>query len=115
MPLVDQALYVEGALVGAAWQFSARVFVEDPAGSGTWRKATAGEVEVELKFLGEWWEIPHTMETLMTDASGNVSFAGSWQTGNFTMEARHLQSGDKYKVRIDCHEDGTYDVTVEIE
>lgn len=115
MPLVDQALYVEGAQVGAAWQFSGRVFVEDPAGSGNWRKATAGEVEVELKFLGEWWQLPTSMETLLTNASGNVSFAGSWQTGSYTMEARHLQSGDKYKLRIDCHDDGTYDVSVEIE
>ncbi|MBA7513514.1 hypothetical protein ES705_05546 [subsurface metagenome] len=115
MPVVDQALYVEGVQVGVSWQFSGRVFVEDPVGSGTWRKATAGEVEVELKFLGEWWEFPYSMETLMTNASGNVSFAGSWQGGSYTMEARHLQSGDKYKVRIDCHDDGTYDVTVEIE
>ncbi|MBW8017882.1 MAG: hypothetical protein FVQ82_17060 [Planctomycetes bacterium] len=113
MPVVDQALYVEGAQVGVSWQFSGRVFVEAPAGSGTWRKATAGEVEVELKFLGEWWQLPTSMETLLTNASGNVSFAGSWQTGSFTMEARHLQSGDKYKVRIDCHDDGTFDVTVE--
>ena len=115
MPLVDQALYVEGVQVGAAWQFNGRVFVEDPAGSGTWRKATAGEVEVELKYLGAWYEIPTSMETKMTDASGNVSFTGSWSGGSYTMEARHLASGDKYKVRLDCHDDGTYDVTVEIE
>ncbi|KKM00400.1 hypothetical protein LCGC14_1804810 [marine sediment metagenome] len=115
MPVVDKALYVEGVQVGAAWQFSGRVFVEAPPGSGTWRKAIAGEVEVELKFLGEWWQVPISMETLLTNASGNVSFAGSWQTGSYTMEARHLQSGDKYKVRFDCHDDGTYDTEVEIE
>ncbi len=115
MPVADKALYVEGVQVGAAWQFSGRVFVEAPPGSGTWRKAIAGEVEVELKFLGEWWQVPTSMETLLTNASGNVSFAGSWQTGSYTMEARHLQSGDKYKVRFDCHDDGTYDTEVEIE
>ena len=90
MPVVDKALYVEGVQVGAAWQFKARVFVEAPPGSMDWRKATAGEVEVELKFLGEWWQLGTTMETLMTDASGNVSFAGSWQSGSYTMEARPL-------------------------
>ncbi len=79
------------------------------------RNVTTGEVEVELKFLDEWWQLGTTMETLMTDASGNVSFAGSWQSGSYTMEARHLQSGDKYKVRIDCHDDGTFDTEVEIE
>ncbi|MBA7477225.1 hypothetical protein ES707_12627 [subsurface metagenome] len=115
MPVVDKVLYVEGVQVGAAWQFKGSVFVEDPPGSMNWRKATAGEVEVELKYLGEWWQIGTEMETLLTDASGNVSFAGSWQSGSYTMEARHIQSGDKYKVRIDCHDDGTYDTTVEIE
>ncbi|MBA7650256.1 hypothetical protein ES703_58059 [subsurface metagenome] len=115
MPLVDKALYVEGVQVGAAWQFLGRVFVEDPPGSMNWRKALAGEVEVELKYLGEWWQIGTTMETLLTDASGNVSFAGSWQSGSYTMEAKHIQSGDRYKVRIDCSDDGTYDTTVEIE
>ena len=115
MPLVDQALYVEGVAVGAAWQFSGRVFVEDPAGSGNWRKATAGEVEVVLDYLGEWWQPTYEMERKNTDASGNVSFTGSWSSGSYTMEAKHLASGDKYKVRIDCHDDGTYDVTVEIE
>ena len=115
MPLIDATLYVEAAQVGVSWQFRAKVFVEDPAGSMNWRRATAGEVQVVLKFLGEWWQLGTTMETLMTDASGNVSFAGSWQSGSYTMEARHLQSGDKYKVRIDCHDDGTFDTEVEIE
>ena len=115
MPAIDQVLYVEGVQVGAAWQFRGRVFVEDPPDSMNWRKATAGEVEVVLKYLGEWWQLGTTMETLMTDASGNVSFAGSWQGGSYTMEATHVQSGDKYKVRLDCYDDGTYDVTVEIE
>ncbi|GAI67402.1 hypothetical protein ES706_06139 [subsurface metagenome] len=115
MPAVSQALYVEGQQVGAAWQFSARVFVEDPAGSGTWRKAVAGEVEVVLDFLGEWWQLTKELETKNTDASGNVSFAGSWESGAYTMEAKHLQSGDRYKVRIDTRDDGTYDVEVEIE
>ena len=115
MPTVDQTLYVEGVQVGVAWQFRGRVFVEDPAGSGNWRKATAGEVEVELSYLGEWWQYPTSMETLMTDASGNVSFTGSWSSGSYTMEARHLTSGDRYKVRIDCHDDGTYDTEVEID
>ncbi|GAJ07682.1 unnamed protein product, partial [marine sediment metagenome] len=57
MPVVDKALYVEGVQVGAAWQFRGRCFVEAPPGSMTWLKATAGEVEVELKFLGEWWQV----------------------------------------------------------
>ncbi|MBA7475725.1 hypothetical protein ES707_11098 [subsurface metagenome] len=115
MPLIDKVLYVEAAQVGVSWQFKAKVFVEDPAGSMNWRKATAGEVSVELKFLGEWWQIGTTMETLMTDASGDVSFAGSWQSGSYTMEATHQVSQDKYKVRLDCHDDGTYDTEVEIE
>lgn len=115
MPLVDQAIYVEGQQVGATWQFRAKVFVEDPAGSGSWRRATAGEVEVYLGFLGEWWQITKELERKNTDASGNVSFAGSWETGSYVMEATHQVSQDKYKVRIDCHEDGTYDTTVEIE
>ncbi|MBA7477890.1 hypothetical protein ES705_22132 [subsurface metagenome] len=115
MPAIDQVLYVEGEQVGVSWQFRARVFVEDPAGSLNWRRATAGEVQVELKFLGEWWQIGTSIETLMTDASGDVSFAGSWQGGSYTMEAMHLVSQDKYKVRIDCHDDGTYDVSVESE
>ena len=114
MPLVDQALYVEGVAVGAAWQFKGRCFVEDPPGSGNWRKATAGEVEVVLKFLGEWWQISTEVETKNTNSSGDVDFAGSWSSGSYTMEATHNQSGDKYKLRIDCRDDGTYDVTVEI-
>ena len=114
-PQVSQALYVEGVQVGAAWTFQGRCFVEDPPGSMNWRKATLGEVEVVLDFLGEWWQLPTSMETLMTDASGDVSFAGSWQGGSYTMEAMHLVSQDKYKVRIDCHDDGTYDVSVETE
>lgn len=115
MPLVDQTLYVEAAQVGVSWQFRAKVFVEDPAGSMNWRRATAGEVQVVLKFLGEWWQIGTTMETLMTDAAGNCIFAGSWEGGSYTMEATHQVSQDKYKVRIDCHDDGTYDTEVEIE
>jgi len=115
MPAVDQVLYVQGVQAGLAWQFSARVFVEDPAGSGNWRKATAGEVEVYLGFLGEWWQITQELERKNTDASGNVSFAGSWQTGAYVMEAQHLQSGDIYKVRIDTFDDGTFNVSVEIE
>ena len=115
MPLVDKALYVEGVQVGAAWQFRGRCFVEDPPASGNWRKATSGEVQVELKYLGEWWQVPKSMETKNTDASGLVDFSGSWSSGSYTMEATHNQSGDKYKVRIDCHDDGTYDTTVEIE
>ena len=113
MPTVTQALYVEGVQVGVSWQFNARCFVEDPPGSNNWRKATAGEVEVELKVLGEWWQVPKVMETKNTDGSGNVSFAGSWKSDNFRMTAKHLQSGDEYAVRIECHDDGTYDVSVE--
>ncbi|GAI69879.1 unnamed protein product [marine sediment metagenome] len=114
-PTVTQSLYVEGVQVGAAWQFTGRCFVEDPPASGNWRKATAGEVEVILDFLGEWWQVTKELERKNTDASGNVSFAGSWVSGSYTMEAKHIQSGDRYKVRIECHDDGTYDVTVEIE
>ncbi len=113
MPAVSQALYVEGTQVGVAWQFSARVFVEDPPGSGAWRKATAGEVEVELKWLGSWYQIPEVLETKNTDASGNVSFIGSHDSDNYRMTAKHLQSGDEYAVRIECYADGTYDVSVE--
>ncbi|MBA7518574.1 hypothetical protein ES705_10645 [subsurface metagenome] len=115
MPLIDATLYVEAAQVGVSWQFRCKVFVEDPPGSMDWRRATAGEVQVELKYLGEWWELPYSMETLMTDAGGNCVFAGSWQSGSFTMEAIHQVSQDKYKVRLDCHDDGTYDSEVEIE
>ncbi|GAI68345.1 unnamed protein product [marine sediment metagenome] len=113
MPKISEALYVEGVLVGAIWQFEGRCFVEDPPGSGTWRKATAGEVEVELKWLGEWWQIPKVLETKNTDALGNVSFAGSHDSDNYRMTARHIQSGDEYALRIECHDDGTYDVSVE--
>ncbi|MBA7515985.1 hypothetical protein ES705_08030 [subsurface metagenome] len=113
MPAVTQALYVEGVQVGAAWTFAARCFVEDPPGSNNWRKATAGEVEVELKWLGEWWQIPKVLETKNTDASGNVDFAGSHDSDNYRMTAKHIQSGDEYAVRIECHADGTYDVSVE--
>ena len=115
MPQIDQVLYVEGELVGIGWTFRAKVFVEDPAGSMNWRRATAGEVSVEFKYLGEWWQVPYTMETLMTDADGNCIFTGSWSSGSYTMEAVHQVSQDKYKVRLDCHDDGTYDATVEIE
>ncbi|MBA7552973.1 hypothetical protein ES705_45553 [subsurface metagenome] len=113
MPAISQALYVEGVAVGAAWQFEGRVFVEDPPASNNWRKATAGEVEVELKWLGEWWQIPKVLETKNTDASGNVSFTGSHDSDNYRMTAKHLQSGDEYALRIECHADGTYDVTVD--
>ena len=115
MPLIDATLYVEAEQVGVSWQFRCKVFVEDPPGSMSWRRATAGEVQVELKFLGEWWELPYSMETLMTDAAGNCVFAGSWQSGSFTMEAIHQVSQDKHKIRLDCHDDGTYDSTIEIE
>ena len=114
-PAVTQALYVEGVAVGAAWQFTGRCFVEDPPQSGNWRKATSGEVEVILDFLGEWWQITQELERKNTNASGDVSFAGTHATGSYTMEAKHIQSGDRYKVRIDCQDDGTYDVSVEIE
>jgi len=42
-----------------------------------------------------------------------VSFAGSHDSDNYRMTAKHLQSGDEYAVRIECHADGTYDVSVE--
>ena len=113
MPAVTQALYVEGVAVGAAWQFAARCFVEDPPGSNNWRKATSGEVEVELKWLGEWWQIPKVLATKNTDAGGNVDFVGSHDSDNYRMTAKHLQSGDEYAVRIECHADGTYDVSIE--
>ncbi|MBA7562321.1 hypothetical protein ES708_03973 [subsurface metagenome] len=112
MPGVSQALYVEGVAVGAAWTFEARCFVYD-IGATAWRKATVGEVEVELKWLGEWWQIPKVLETKNTDAGGNVSFAGSHDSDNYRMTAKHLQSKDEYAVRIECHADGTYDVSVE--
>ncbi|GAI67239.1 unnamed protein product [marine sediment metagenome] len=113
MPKISEALYVEGVQVGAIWQFQGRCFVEDPAGSGTWRKATTGEVEVELKWLGEWYQIPKVLETKNTDALGNVSFAGSHDSDNYRMTARHNQSGDEYALRLECHDDGTYDASVE--
>ncbi|GAJ20235.1 unnamed protein product, partial [marine sediment metagenome] len=28
------------------------------------------------------------------------------------MTAKHLRSGDEYAVRLECHDDGTYDVEV---
>ncbi|MBA7523821.1 hypothetical protein ES705_15955 [subsurface metagenome] len=115
MPLIDATLYVEAAQVGVSWQFTAKIFVEDPAGSMNWRRAKAGEVEVELKYLGEWWQFPTTMEKLMSDAAGNVVFAGSWGSGSYTMEAIHQVSQDHYKVRLDCHDDGTFDSDIEIE
>jgi len=116
-PQISQALYVEGMTVGAGWQFNARVFVEDTAGSGDWRKARAGEVECIFHYLGAWWTpVATELERKNTDASGNVSFAGSHHvSGAYTMEAKHILSGDRYKVRIDCQDDGTYDVTTEIE
>ncbi len=113
MPVVTQALYVEGVAVGAAWQFAGHCFVEDPPGSGNWRKATAGEVLVILDFLGEYWQPTKELERQNTDFSGNVSFTGSHASGSYTMEAIHNQSGDRYKVRIDCRDDGTYDVTID--
>ncbi|MBA7563289.1 hypothetical protein ES708_04944 [subsurface metagenome] len=113
MPVVDQALYVEGVAVGAAWEFRASCFVEDPPASNNWRRATAGEVEVELKWLGEWWQVPKVLETKNTDANGRVSFAGSHDSDNYRMTAKHIQSGDEYAVRVECHADGTYDVSVE--
>ncbi|GAI67779.1 unnamed protein product [marine sediment metagenome] len=114
-PQVSQALYVEGVAVGAAWQFTGRCFVEDPPQSGNWRKATSGEVEVILDYLGEWWQPTQELERKNTNASGDVSFAGTHASGSYTMEAKHIQSGDRYKVRVECHDDGTYDVSVEIE
>ncbi|MBA7515800.1 hypothetical protein ES705_07843 [subsurface metagenome] len=113
MPKISEALYVEGVLVGAIWQFEGRCFVEDPPGSWEWRKAMIGEVDVELKWLGEWWQIPKVLEAKLTDALGNVSFAGSHDSDNYRMTARHIQSGDEYALRIECHDDGTYDVSVE--
>ncbi|MBA7590305.1 hypothetical protein ES708_32420 [subsurface metagenome] len=113
MPILTQTLYVEGVQVGVTWQFRAHCFVEDPPESGNWRKATAGEVEVELKWLGEWWQIPKVLETKNTDASGNVSFAGSHDSDNYRLTAKHLQSGDEYAVRIECHADGTYDTSLD--
>ncbi len=114
-PQVSQALYVEGVKVGATWTFQGRCFVDDPPESGNWRKATAGEVLVILDFLGEWWQPTKELERKNTDANGYVDFAGTWETGSYTMEAKHNQSGDRYKIRIDCHDDGTIDLTVEIE
>ncbi|MBA7644153.1 hypothetical protein ES703_51890 [subsurface metagenome] len=114
-PQVSQALYVVGVAVGAAWTFQGKCFVEDPPGSNNWRKATAGEVEVIFCFLGEWWQPTQELERKNTNASGDVAFAGTHASGSYTMEAKHNQSGDRYKVRIECYEDGTYDVTVEIE
>ena len=114
-PLVSQALYVEGVAVGAAWLFTGRCFVEDPPQSGNWRKATAGEVEVILDFLGEWWQPTQELERKNTDASGNVTFSGTHASGSYSMEAKHNVSGDRYKVRIECHDDGTWDATVLIE
>ena len=113
MPKISEALYVEGVLVGAIWQFEGRCFVEDPPGSWEWRKAMIGEVDVELKWLGEWWQIPKVLEAKLTDALGNVSFAGSHDSDNYRMTAKHIQSKDEYAVRIECHADGTYDVSVE--
>lgn len=115
MPLIDKALYVEGVMVGVSWQFRARCYVEDPPESMDWRKATNGEVLVTLKFLGEWWQLPTTVEEKNCNASGEVDFAGSWSSGSYTMEAKHNVSGDRYKIRLDCHDDGTYDEAVEID
>lgn len=114
MPLIDKALYVEANQVGIGWQFRARCFVEDPAGSMNWRRATAGEVEVALDFLGEWWQPTKVLEVKNCDANGEVDFAGSWESGSYTMEAKHNVSGDNYKIRLDCYDDGTWDEVVEI-
>ena len=115
MPLIDKALYVEGELVGISWQFRARCYVEDPAGSMNWRRGSSGEVEVHLDYLGEWWQVTTEIERKNCDANGVVEFAGSWATGSYAMEAKHNVSGDRYKIRLDCHDDGTWDETVEIE
>jgi len=115
MPLIDVPLYVEAQAVGAAWQFKARCYVEDPAGSMNWRRGTHGEVEVKFVFLGEWWQISTELETKNCDANGEVSFAGAWASGSYTMEAKHLVSGDRHKVRIDCEDDGTWTSEIEIQ
>lgn len=114
MPAVSEPLYVEAEQIGIYWSFQARCFVEDPPESGNWRPATAGEVEVLLEYLGEWWSFPYEMERKNSNASGNVDFAGTWGSGAYAMEASHNVSKDRYRVRIDTHDDGTYDVTVEI-
>ncbi|MBA7522454.1 hypothetical protein ES705_14573 [subsurface metagenome] len=111
----DIPLYVEAQQIGAAFEFKARVFVEDPAGSGNWRRATSGEVSVKLSYLGEWWQLATEMETKNTNASGECIFSGWWEAGKFTMEAKHLTSGDIHKVRIECFDDGTYTTEVEIQ
>lgn len=115
MPLIDKALYVEGELVGVSWQFKARCYVEDPPESMNWRRATNGEVEVVLEFMGEWWQLTSEVERKNCNASGEVEFAGSWASGSYTMEAKHNVSGDRYKIRLDCHDDGTHDDTILVE
>ena len=115
MPLVDVPLYVEAQAVGAAWQFKARCYVEDPAGSMNWRRATVGEVQVKFVFLGEWWQVSKEIDTKNCDANGEIVFAGTWASGAYTMEAKHNVSGDIQKVRIDCADDGTYTTEIEIQ
>jgi len=115
MPLVDVPLYVEAQAVGVAWEFKARCYVEDPAGSMNWRRGTFGEVEVIFDLLGEWYQFTQELERKNCDANGDVIFAGQHPGGGYAMTAKHNISGEVQKVRIDCYEDGTYTTTIEIQ
>jgi len=105
--MISTALYVEGQVIGASYEFEARVFVSDPG----WRRATAGEVHVELREILVL--LPdRLLDEKETDANGDCRFntLAKYPPGEYILEAKHNRSGSSHQVRIFCHDDGSFDI-----
>lgn len=113
MPTANLTLNVQGEAVGVAWSIIATVNVEDPAGSGNWRKAQLSECYVEL-WEEHWGLLPDTyLGEGLTRSDGTVHFDYAvWklESVRYKVHAFHRASGSSDGLFIQLNDDGTVDI-----
>ncbi|MBA7524820.1 hypothetical protein ES705_16964 [subsurface metagenome] len=113
MPTANLTLNVQGEAVGIAWSIIATVNVEDPAGSGNWRKARLSEVDVKL-YEERWGILPDVfLGEGVTSSLGVVNFAYAvfnLTSTRYKVHAFHRASGSSDGLFIQLNDDGTVDI-----
>ena len=113
MPTANVTLNVQAEAVGIAWSIIATVNVEDPGGSGNWRKAKLSECYVKL-YEERWGILPDIyLGEGLTSAIGTVNFAYAvfnLTSARYKVHAYHQASGSSDGLFIQLNDDGTVDI-----
>lgn len=113
MPTANVTLNVQGEAVGIVWKLITTVQVEDPAGSGNWRRANLSEVVVRL-YKDRFWLPDVFLVEGLTRSDGTVHFDGTYvemPAGAYKVAAEHRASFDTDGVKLELRDDGTFEIT----